>query len=159
MRGLRHDAYYRVRGIDSIKNVPGSDSQAYLAANQYRFREVWKDNETGDVLFRWWGKYRIVEYAAKRVKKSHVPADLIPPEGLTGPIYAFKVWDRIRDSFKDAEGNVLFRSRALTFYRQLFDTLGDHAPGGTTLDVTIVKQYGHDPLTDASPCDYLPDPS
>ena len=156
--GYDMTAYYSVHGVNWTHNIKGT-SQAFFGSNKLHFREVWKDDTTGKVLFIWKGKYKIHEYAAMRVKKSHVPADLIPPEGLVGPIYLFKNYEKFSDVFRTKHGKVLFWTKAINLNKELFDTLGDHAPGGTSLEFETVKRFGHDPLIDASPCDYLPDPS
>lgn len=154
-QGYDMTAYYSARGVNWIFNIKGTN-QAFFGTNKYHFREVWKDNTTGKILFTWKGTYKSEEYAAKRVNKSAVPADLIPPEGLVGPIFLFKSYERFRDVFRDRHGHVLFWSKAVNLNRELFDTLGDHMPGGTSLKFETVKRFGHDPLIDASPCDFLP---
>ena len=68
-------------GTDWILNVPGSNGQAFLANDQYSFREVWKNTKTG----RWFtiqGRGFFQEYAAVRVPRHQVPPDLVPPDGL-----------------------------------------------------------------------------
>jgi hypothetical protein len=148
-------AYYDVHGRTSIKNIKGT-SQAFFGSNQFRFREVWKDNASKKVLFTWKGTYKSEEFAAKRVKKSHVPADLIPPDGLVGPVFLFKSYEKFRDVFRTADGKKLFYSNAVNINLNLFDTVGDKAPGGVSLKFETIKRFGHDPLIDASPCDFLP---
>ena len=100
---------FRARGVDPIRNVRGSGGQAFLASNEGRYREVWIDNSTGDVVITVRGTYDFEEVSARRVPKSSVPEDLIPPEGLVGPIYVFKSVVTGRDVVRDADGNVLAR--------------------------------------------------
>jgi hypothetical protein len=153
--GYDMTAYYYVKGINWIKNIKGTD-QAFFGTNKFHFKEFWKDDETGKLLFTWKGTYKSQEFAAKRVKKSDVPADLIPADGLVGPVFLFKSYEKFSDVFRTKHGKTLFSTHALNLNRELFDTVGDHAPGGVSLSFETVKRFGHDPLLDASPCDFLP---
>lgn len=153
--GYDMTAHYSVKGVDWIRTIKGT-KQAFLGTNTFRFREAWKDNSSGEVLFTWRGTYKFSEYDAKQVWKSQVPEDLIPPEGLVGPIFLFRSYEKFKDVFRDADGRKLFRSNAVNLNEDLFDTLGDRQPGGVSLRFETVKRFGHDPLLDASPCDFLP---
>lgn len=153
--GYDMTAYFWANGITWTKNIKGTN-QAFFGTNKFHFKEVWKDNDSGKTLFTWKGKYKSSEFAAKRVKKSHVPEDLVPPDGLVGPVFLFKSYEKFSDVFRAADGTKLFYSHALNINEELFDTVGDHAPGGVSLRFETVKRFGHDPLLDASPCDFLP---
>jgi hypothetical protein len=149
--GLDLTVQFRARGVESLRNVRGSDGQAFLVSNEGRYREVWIDDSTGDVVLTARGSYDFEEISARRVPKSSVPEDLIPPEGLVGPIYWFKVVDEVRDVVRDADGDVLARGSGTTVARVLFDTLGDSQPGGTELSVEEIRVIGS-PL-DVDLCD------
>jgi len=54
---------------------------------------------------------------------------------------------------RDPDGNSLYRTRGLVVFRNLFDTLGDSAPGGTSLDFETLKVVGPHPLLDRDICE------
>ena len=73
--GLDLTVEYRARGVDAIRNVRGSNGQAFLLEDTFRFREVWIDNTTGEVVLTIRGAYHFEEVSARRVPKSSVPED------------------------------------------------------------------------------------
>jgi hypothetical protein len=151
--GLDLTAHWRQRGVASNRNVRGTDGQAFFASNDYRFREVWVDDATGDVVITDQGAYSYEEVAARRVSKASVPQDLIPPEGLVGPIYVFRSIEKGGDVVRDGRGKALYRTRGTVVSRELFDTLGDSQPGGYSLSFEPVKVRGPHPLLDVDLCD------
>lgn len=153
--GLNLTVQYRYQGVNAIRNVRGSDGQAFLASDTYRFRETWVDNSTGDVVITIKGAYDYREVSARFVPKATVPKDLIPPEGLVGPIYLFRSIERGGDVVRDDAGKALYRTRGTVVGRELFDTLGDSEPGGTTLSFTPTKVIGPHPLLDVDICDVV----
>jgi hypothetical protein len=151
--GIDVTVSYLYVGVDSLRNVPGSGGQAFLLKDKYRFREVWTDTKHHKVLFTLAGAYTFEEVSATRVPKSQVPRDLIPEEGLVGPVYRFKAVEVGHDTLKKPNGKVLYRTAGVVVYSNLFDTLGDSAPGGTSLDFQTVKVVGPHPLLDVDLCD------
>ena len=151
--GLNLTVHYRYTGVEAIRNLRGSDGQAFLDDNNRRFREVWTDDATGAVVFTFSGTDHFRETSGYRVPKSSVPADVIPPEGLVGPIYIFRSVDLVRDAVRDADGKALYRDRGSISGRSLFDTLGDSQPGGTQLSFDVLKVTGSVPLLDVDLCD------
>jgi hypothetical protein len=137
-------ARFWVHGVDSLRNVPGSHGNAFLLDDNFRFFEKWKDSK-GDSILTWRGRFHFKEFFAKRVPKSQVPDHLIPPEGLVGPIYLFKSRQTGREVVHDDDGDVLHRTRGMEAYANLFDTLGDHQPGGTSLRFEVTKREGNFP--------------
>ena len=137
-------ARFRVNGTDSLKFVKGSHGQAFLLDDSYRFFEKWRDSK-GEIILTWRGEFHFKEFFAERVRKSQVPDDVIPPEGLVGPIYLFKArltgWEVVRDD----DGDVLDRTRGMQVFSNLFDTLGDGEPGGTSLQFDVTKTEGNFP--------------
>jgi hypothetical protein len=142
-----------VEGVDSQRYVKGSNKQAFFYKDRYRFFETWTDDTTSDVLFTWRGRYKTQEYAAKRVRKSNVPEQLVPSGGLEGPIYRFKVFEEGWDVVKDEAGSVLYRTEGTLEFRNLFDTLGDRQPGGESLRLRVVDVEGPHPLLDRDICE------
>lgn len=151
--GLDLTARWRQRGVASNRNVRGTDGQAFFASNDYRFREVWVDNPTGKTVITIRGAFDFEEVAARRVRTSSVPKDLVPPEGLVGPIDVFRSVEKGGQVVRDDRGKVLYRDKGVVVYRELFDTLGDSQPGGTPLSFEPVKIIGPHPLMDIDLCD------
>jgi hypothetical protein len=145
--------HYRVRGVDSLRNVPGSDGEAFLLEDSYRFQDVWKKAGSKRVLFTQRGHYRFREVSATPVRKADVPRELVPAEGLVGPIYRFKAVEVGHDTVRSASGKLLFLTAGKLVFSNLFDTLGDSAPGGTSLDFRTVKVAGPHPLLEVDLCD------
>ncbi len=137
-------ARFWVRGVDSLEFVEGSHRQAFLLNDRYRFFEKWRDSK-GELLLTWRGEFHFKEVSAKHVSKSQVPDDVIPPEGLVGPIYLFKSRLTGSDVVRDADGKVLDRTRGMQVFSNLFDTLGDRAPGGTSLQFDVTRTEGNFP--------------
>jgi hypothetical protein len=153
--GLDLTVRWQQSGIAANRNVPGSHGQAFFSENDYRFRNVFVDNTTGRTVITIKGAYDYEEVGARRVRKASVPEDLIPPEGLVGPIYVFRSIEKGGDVVRDGRGKVLYRTRGTVVFRELFDTLGDSQPGGTSLSYEPVKVRGPHPLLDVDICDVV----
>lgn len=121
------------RGHFKNYNVAGSHGQAFLAHNWYRFREVWTNPANGRKAYvNGHGYFR-------EVSATHVRGDL---------------W-----SFLSVETGVPFHLRAskggrtlLTDHgrivkRTLFDTQGDHSPGGEIVREKVLQVQGDFPLS------------
>ncbi len=141
--------------VDTTFNLPGSNGQAFLAKQRYSWSERWVDKRSGDKFYVW-GRGLFRETSGTYVPKSDVPADLVPPEGLVGPVYRFTSRDTGRLTVGDGQGHVL-RDRGTIVAELLFDTLGDGQPGGTGLDYQIVKVIGPHPSLDVDFCDLAAD--
>lgn len=133
-------------------NVPGSHGQAFLGNDQYSFREVWKNTRTG----RWFtiqGSGFFQEYSAVRVPIHQIPPDLVPPGGVVGPVYLFKSLDTGTQAWiKNAHGKTVLKDHGQIYSKNLFDTLGDHAPGGNSLLYENYKIVGPHPIYYADIC-------
>lgn len=151
--GIDVTVHFRVRGVSSLRNVPGSGGQAFLLKDRYRFRDVWTETKTKRVLFTQRGQYSFEEVSAARVPNAKVPRELIPEEGLIGPVYRFKAVEVGHDTVTTPQGKVLYRTAGLVVFSGLFDTLGDSQPGATPLDVQPIKVVGPHPLLDVDLCD------
>lgn len=140
-------------GVYSDRYVAGSHGQAFLARQRNTWHEVWTDSATGE-HFRVGGHTVFQEDRAKLVPKWRVPDDLVPPEGLVGPVYLFLSHERgVFFRVTRPDGTVYSVDAGVMRYANLFDTLGDHTPGGTSLDFRVVKQIGHFPMIDTDICD------
>lgn len=125
--------------------MPGSDGQAFLYTDVHTRHGQWTNTATGRTLTVD-ADATVKEISPQRVAKRDVPAQLIPEEGLIGPIYRFRTL-LIGQPFtlRDAKGRVLIHERGLVVFKSLFDTLGDHAPGGTQLSLEPVRIIGPHP--------------
>ena len=143
----------RARGVFSIRHVIGSGRQAFLGKDRFRLREVWTDTATGEVLFRYRAKKLFQEVSARRVAKSAVPRRLVPDEGLKGPVFEFTAHETGAGLMRDGDGEVMFWEGGKVEYTNLFDTRGDHEPGGISLRFEGDAIAGRHPLLDVDFCD------
>jgi hypothetical protein len=135
-----------VSGVDSLRFVPGSDGQAFLLTDRFAYEDTWTNTATGK-SFQVSGRALFKEVSAEFVPLADVPADVIPPEGLTGPVYRFTAIELGRPfTVRDASGRVVAEDRGLAAFEALFDTLGDSQPGGTFLTDRIVRTVGPHPF-------------
>jgi hypothetical protein len=151
--GVKVDLAYDYRGVSSIRRARGTQGQAFFLEDGYRFTERWTDASTGKLLLTYRGREHFQEVRAVRVPKAAVPADAVPPEGLTGPIYRFTSVDREHSTVRDATGERLYRTAGVVVAHSLQDSLGDHAPGSTGLTFDPVKVVGPHPLLHVDLCD------
>jgi hypothetical protein len=129
-------------GVESLRNVPGSDGQAFLYKDVYTRHEDWTNTATGRT-FTVDADATVKEVSARRVPTRKVPAELIPEEGLIGPVYKFTTL-LIGEPFtlRNSKGRRLIHERGLVVFKGLFDTLGDHAPGARELSNEPVRIVG-----------------
>lgn len=151
--GLDVAGHFEITGVTSIRRAPGTGGQGFLLKDSYRFSETWRAGGTGEVIFRISGQYVFEERRATLVPNDQVPAELIPPGGLVGPVYRFTVTETGHDTLRDGSGKVRYRTAGVQVFENLFDTLGDSAVGGVSLSFTTVKVIGPHPLLDADLCD------
>jgi hypothetical protein len=133
------------RGVDSYRNVAGSDGQAFMLTDTYRNEEVWTNLDTG-VSFTITANASVRESNPVPVALEDVPPELIPAEGLVGPVYRFTV--RLSGqpfTLRDSAGEVVIREYGVLEWDLLFDTLGDREPGGRALSMDLVRDIGSHP--------------
>ena len=138
--------------MNAILNVPGTDGQAFLGQQTYFFHEKWINKKTKKRFFvDAAGQY--ADTSATKVSKANVPADLIPEDGLVGPVYLFNAQDITKHyTVTKANGRVVLRDRGILYIEELFDTLGDQKPGGVSLSWEIVDKDGNFPSLDVDLC-------
>ena len=151
--GLDLTVQQRSRGVSSIRHVVGSGRQAFFLRDRNRFKEVWTDNTTGRVLFTIKGRNVVKEVSARRVPISAVPDRFVPEDGIVGPVFEFTVHNTGADVVRDASGRLLAYQGGRVVFKNLFDTLGDHQPGGVSLRFRITKTIGPHPLFERDICD------
>jgi hypothetical protein len=124
------------------KVVKGSDGQAFLAQDNYWYRQVWTNEDNGDFLvIRGNGMF-------KEMTATHV----------VGDIWEFTAKDvGMPFVIEDSDGNVVLRDRGQIRFRALFDTLGDGQPGGEPIEEELLGFSGKFPGVDADFCAILTD--
>jgi len=151
--GLDLFVAYDYEGVYSEQIVPGTNRQAFLFKDDFTFNERWIDRASGEVVLRIRGAYVQEETSARKVPLREVPKDVIPPEGLIGPVYEFRFqevgWDKVRDG----DGKLLYFTGGTVKATSLFDTIGDRLPGGTFLSDVVTSVKGPHPLLDVDICD------
>ena len=123
-----------------VWEVPGSDGQAFLAHDNYRFRVVLTNTANGEwLLFRGNGLFR--EASARHV---------------SGDIWEFTAYDSGQQFVvEDSDGNVVLRDRGRLGFRATFDTFGDGQPGGELIEEELIFESGHHPGLDVDFCPLL----
>ena len=139
--GVLVDYEWTGSGNAFVREVNGSDGQAYLGHDNYSFRTVITNSTSGAwMVVR--GKSLFTEIAGTHVE---------------GNIWEFTQHEAGQPFvIEDSTGTVLARSRGLVTYRLLFDTLGDGQPGGEVLDVEVTGVHGVQQGTfDDNLCDFV----
>lgn len=139
--GFLTDYEWTGSGNAFVREVNGSDGQAYLGHDNYSFRTVITNSTTGAwMVVR--GKSLFAEIAGTHVD---------------GNIWEFTQHEAGQPFvIEDSSGTVIARSRGLVTYRLLFDTLGDGQPGGEVLDVEVTGVHGVQQGTfDDNLCDFV----
>jgi hypothetical protein len=127
---ITFDVVGHARGFEVIYNVPGSDGQAFLDDNRYRYREVWTNPENGRKAYVS-GRAHYQELFA-----THLHGD---------------VWKFITSTtgapftVRNDHGKVVLAEHGRLVTRQIFDTLGDSQPGGELLDEKVLAVHGSFP--------------
>lgn len=137
--------HYDYEGVYSVKNVAGTNGQAFLSKDDHTFTETWKLQETSKTLLTVTGSRVNEEISAKRVAKADVPDRLIPKQGLVGPIYRFTATEDATITVRDADGTTLVHSYGTRVFKVVLDTLGDSEPGGRVLSFGVASVSGPHP--------------
>jgi hypothetical protein len=125
-----------------VREVRGSDGQAYLGLDNYTFRDVITNTENGEWL--------VIHGrgTAKEMTAVHVEGD----------IWEFTTQETGQPLvIEDSSGTVVLRDRGRQTFRVLFDTLGDGASGGVTLEEELTGVSGMFPSFDTSFCEVVTD--
>ena len=122
--------------------VEGSDGQAFLGHDNFQFRNVLTNPETGAfMVVRGHGLFK--EFTARYV---------------AGNIWEFTAHEVGQpQTIEDSEGNVVLTESGRVTFRALFDTLGDGQPGGELLEEEITGVSGPHPGLDIDFCELASD--
>jgi hypothetical protein len=127
-------------GYQVTRTVPGSDGQAFLLNDQYAFREVLRNPDTGETM-KLWGIGRLKEISAR-----HVEGDVWEFVAIeTGTPFVVE----------DSRGRIVLRDHGKIEHRLLFDTLGDSQPSGEPLEHDVTVVHGSFPSFDVEFCDVV----
>ena len=120
-----------------VREVEGSDGQAFFAHDNYQYRNVLTNPETGAFMVVY-GHGLFREITARHVE---------------GNIWEFTAADAGQpQTIEDSEGNVVLTESGRVTFRALFDTLGDGEPGGVLLEEEITSVSGPHPGIDSDFC-------
>ncbi len=117
-----------------VRNVRGSDGQAFLVEDHFRFGEVLTNPANGKSM-RIWGRGVFKEHSAKHIE---------------GDIWEFiSTTTGIPFVVQKSSGKVLVKDIGQVTFRTVFDTLGDSQPGGEFVEDELLKIRGRFPSLDA----------
>jgi hypothetical protein len=129
-------------GFTSIRPAPGSD-QAFLAHQNYQFADIVTLDDDDPSTTEFVRVEAKVNFRAQRA----VPLDPAEPN-----VYVFTAVEAGTFSMYGTDGSLLLQNPGNVKIRQTFDTGGDGAPGGITLDETGVS---HGPPVTGDFCEVL----
>ncbi|MGH8829342.1 MAG: hypothetical protein ACRDVZ_17400 [Jiangellaceae bacterium] len=140
--GFAIDFVVEGQGLFMAREVPGSEGQAFLGFDNYEFRAVLTNADTGAwMVARGNGLFK--EMSGTQVE---------------GDIWEFTAMDVGQPLVvEDSDGNVVLRDRGRITFRALFDTLGDGQPGGILLEEEITGVFGPHPSLDLDFCEVVTD--
>lgn len=139
-------------GVETILVAPGTHGQAFYDIQHYTVDQKITNTANGKYVTNTADSV-YSEHDAQFVPNRRVPTDLVPPGGLVGPVYRFTATDvGVQAWFKDSNGNTIMKDQGIIVSRPLLDTLGDHQPGGVTLESPIVKVIGPHPSLNSDAC-------
>jgi hypothetical protein len=110
--------------------VQGSGGQAFLQDLRWRYHEVWKNPANGREAFVS-GKARVRETKAEHVR---------------GDVWRFRaVLSGAPMVVKNDHGRTVLAEWGRLVFSSVFDTLGDHQPGGDFLSQKVISSRGNWP--------------
>lgn len=113
-----------------VREIEGSDGQAFLGHDNYRYREVLTNPATG----AWF------------VITGHALFKEMTGRQIDGDIWEFTAHEAGQPFVvEDSDGNVVLRDRGRLTFRAVFDTLGDGEPGGEFIEQELTSISGPHP--------------
>jgi hypothetical protein len=113
-----------------VREIEGSDGQAFLGHDNYRYREVLTNPATG----AWF------------VITGHALFKEMTGRQIEGDIWEFTAHEAGQPFVvEDSDGNVVLRDRGRLTFRAVFDTLGDGEPGGELIEQELTSISGPHP--------------
>jgi hypothetical protein len=140
--GLTIDVAVTFEGHFMAFEVPGSDGQAYLGHDNFNYREVWTNPDSGEWL----------------VLSGHGLFKEMTAEHVEGDIWRFTAQTAGQPfMIQDSDGNVVLRDRGLLTETALFDTLGDGEVGAEFIEGEITGVHGKFPGLEVDFCALVTD--
>ncbi len=126
------------QGRFHIRQGTGKDATAFFAHDQYSYREVWTNTDTG-AYFVVSGNGLFNEVKATRI---------------AGSVFTFRSVNSGQPfTVQDSSGNIVIRDRGTIQETILFDTGGDDVPGGTFIELVSDAVHGPHPGFFVDMCD------
>jgi hypothetical protein len=139
--GLTIDFDFSISGLATLREVKGSEGQAYLGTDNFRFRQVMTNTDTG----------------AWMVVRGNGMSKELRATQIEGDIWEFTAMDVGQFVIENSDGEVVLKDRGQISYRFVFDTLGDGQPGGDVLEEEITGVHGPHPSLDVDFCTVVND--
>ncbi len=137
------DCGLRLHGDDSgygrlaIREIRGSEGQAYLAHDNYHYRFVITNKDNG----KW------------MVLRGHALFREMSGTQIEGDIWEFIARESGQPAIvEDMTGAVVMRDRGMVEYRGVFDVLGDGQPSGELIEEEILHIAGPHPVFEGDFC-------
>jgi hypothetical protein len=113
--------------------------QAFFLRQNFTFRDVFTNTVNGKTM----------------TFEGHSVVNEIKATPVAGNVYEFKTLEAGQPFVvRDGAGHVVLHDRGVIRHRVLFDTLGDGAPGGITLEDEIVGVGGSHPGSDQTEAEF-----
>jgi hypothetical protein len=109
-----------------VREVRGSEGQAFLGQDNFQFQVVYTNPVTGAFMVER-GRATFKELTARHV---------------AGDIWEFTAHEVGHFVIVDSEGNIVASDSGRVTLRVLFDTFGDSQPSGETLEVEVTGEHG-----------------
>ena len=107
-----------------IRNVPGSDGQAFLNDEEYNFEEVLTNPRNGKRMYI----SRHGHYTEKKATQ------------VEGDVWKFIQVDQGRPfTVRNGRHQIVLADHGKVVFKQIFDTLGDSQPGGDEISRDVVR--------------------
>lgn len=128
--GFTIESDFTANGHFMVREIEGSEGQAFLGHDNYRYRDVLTNPATG-AWFVVRGTAMFKELTGRQID---------------GDIWEFTAHE-VGQPFvvEDSDGNVVLRDRGRLTFRAVFDTLGDNAPGGELIEQEVTSVSGPHP--------------
>lgn len=125
--GITVDYTWKGDGVQTVRTIPDTD-QAYLDANSMHTYETWTNPANG----KWFSATSHLNF--RETSGTHIEGDL----------WRFDHKTTIGNStITSSDGTVLYRDSGLVRDYVIFDTLGDHQPGGVVVGDGFISANGH----------------
>ena len=120
-------------GLFKVREVKGSDGQAFFGFDNFEYIETWT-TDAGSVVIHHNGTFK--EKRATRVE-GPVTYTFEGVQYTSDDVWTFQFQESGIFRVYDMDGNVLLKDTGVFRAQEQFDTLGDSQPGGRPIDGTF----------------------